>query len=181
MSAATVETALLRRELAADLGRGGYVLHASTQLRDRRYFEKALVLSRPGLVQRAAKLLAVLVPGECERLAVTTVPAAVLGGAVAHEIGVPLLLGELRDAAITFEGEAYPGMNALLLEDVLHTGSWALRGAQALIRNDARLLGVVGLLDRDIGAAQRLADAGISLRTLFVERELLGPERVAEP
>ncbi|MDO8210159.1 hypothetical protein [Conexibacter sp. CPCC 206217] len=164
----------LRAELAADLGRGGYVLRAGGAPHERRWFEKALVLSRPGLLQRAAALMAALLPPGCERLAVTSVPSAALGAALAQATGVPLLLGSTRDdGTIAFEGEAYPGMRTVLLEDVVCTGGWAARGAAALREQGAELSAVVALLDRDAGAATRLADAGVPLRALFGERELL--------
>jgi hypothetical protein len=86
----------MRRELAADLGRGGYVYHASgdqVSASADRYFEKALVLSRPGLVARSARLLVDLVSDDCERLAVTDAATATLGSAIAQETGLPLLLG----------------------------------------------------------------------------------------
>jgi orotate phosphoribosyltransferase len=37
----------------------------------------------------------------------------------------------------------------------------------------ATVLGIVCLLDRENGAAQRLADGGVWLRPLFLESELL--------
>jgi hypothetical protein len=40
----------LRRELAADLGRGGYVLQKGEGSEVQRYFDKALVLCRPALL-----------------------------------------------------------------------------------------------------------------------------------
>ncbi len=165
---------LLRRELAADLGRGAYVLCAGGPARERRYFQKALVLSRPGLVRRAAQLLAPLVPAGCECLAVTSVTTAVLGGAVAHATGVSLLLGApSADGALAFEGEVYPGLHAVLLEDVVHTGEHAVRGVRALQSAGVVPIGVLALLDRELTAPQRLGDTGVPLRALYAESELL--------
>lgn len=172
--ALTVGRDELRRELAADLGRGGYVLRAAAEPGDRRYFDKALVLSRPGLLTRAAKLLADILPDSCERIAVTDVPSAALGTALSQATGVPLLLGRSgADGAVAFDGERYRGVKAALLEDVVFTGEVATTGAEALRALGAEVQGVISLLDRDAGGAQRLADAGFGLRTLFTERELL--------
>ena len=83
----------LRRELAADLGRGGYVLQVGDEQNAERYFEKALVLCRPGLLARAADLISDLLPEACERIAVNGVSACALGTALSLITGVPLLLG----------------------------------------------------------------------------------------
>ena len=173
----TVAREELRRELAADLGRGGYILRPSGsdgERGDRRYFDKALVLSRPGLLARAAKLMAEFLPPTCERIAVTGVAAATLGTALSQATGVPLLLGRIgAEEQVSFDGERYRGVQAVLLEDVVYTGGRALLGARALAEFDADVLGVICLLDRNFGGAQRLADARFSLRALFTEAELL--------
>jgi orotate phosphoribosyltransferase len=165
----------LRRELAADLGRGGYVLRPSEHSpAGDRYFEKTFVLSRPGLLSRAARLLADELPRSSECIAVTSVPSAALGAAVAQVTGVPLLLGRLEpEERVSFDGEHYRGMRAVLLEDVVFTGRRALAGATALTALGADVAGVQCLLDRDFGGAQRLADAGFGLRSLFSESDLL--------
>lgn len=164
----------LRQELAADLSRGGYVFHEHEDAAADRYFEKHLVLSRPGLLTRAARLLADLVPGETERLAVVGVAAATLATALSQQTGIPLLLGRQRaDGEIRFDGERYTDIKCLLVEDVVFTGRQALLGTEALVAIDATVLGVICLLDRENGGAQRLADAGRSLRALFLEAELL--------
>jgi orotate phosphoribosyltransferase len=163
----------LRLELAADLARGGYVYPAPEGGPPRRYFDKYLVLSRPGLLGRSARLLADLVPPECERLATTGVAAATLGTALSQETGIPLLLGRDADTGISFVGEIFSDFKALLLEDVVHTGQRALRGVEALERCGADVLAVTCLLDRQGGGAQRLADRGVNLRSLFTEAQLV--------
>lgn len=162
----------LRLELAADLARGGYV-YRDPEAGGDRYFDKYLVLSRPGLLGRAARLLAELVPQECERIATTGVAAATIGTALSQETGIPLLLGRDAGERISFDGELFSRVKVLLLEDVVHTGARALRGVQALQARGAELLEVVCLLDRQAGGAQRLADAGVNLRPLFTEAQLV--------
>lgn len=176
MSAAdlfTVTRDELRSELAADLSRGGYVYRATADATSERYFDKYLVLSRPGLLTRSARLMAELVPADCDRIAVTGVAAGSLGTALSQETGVPLLLGLDGGARIDFGGERFSRVSAVLLEDVVHTGRRALAGAEALKAIGATILGVVCLLDREAGGLQRLAEAGYPLRALFAESELL--------
>lgn len=137
-----------------------------------RYFDKFLVLSRPGMLTRAARLLAVMVSEDCERLAVTGVPSTALGTALAQETGVALLLSD-GEQPVTFGGELFAGTRVTLVEDVVFTGRRALAGARALRGAGAEVLDVLCLLDRQSGAAQVLAGEGLPLRTLFTETELL--------
>jgi orotate phosphoribosyltransferase len=171
----TVSREQLRHELAADLSRGGYVYRASEREgAGERYFDKYLVLSRPGLLARSARLMADLIPEECERIAVTGVAAGSLGSALAQETGVPLLLGlDGGGKRLHFGGESFAGVKVVLLEDVVFTGQRALAGIQALDGIGADVLAAVCLLDREAGGAQRLADAGHPLRALYAESELL--------
>jgi orotate phosphoribosyltransferase len=163
-----------RQELAADLSRGGYVFHESGDAPAERYFEKHLVLSRPGLLTRSARLLADMVPADTERLAVVGVAAATLATALSQHTGIPLLLGRQgADGKVQFDGEHYSDVKCLLVEDVVFTGGQAQRGVEALVAMGATILAIACLLDRENGAAQRLADAGASLRPLFLESELL--------
>jgi orotate phosphoribosyltransferase len=164
---------LIRAELAGDLSRGGYVLRADDErTRDRRYFDKFLVLCRPGLLARAARLLAGMVSEDCERLAVTGVPSAALATALAQEAGIALLLSD-DERPGSFGGELFAGTRVTLVEDVVFTGQRALAGARALREAGAEPLDVLCLLDRQSGAAQLLAGDGVPLRALFTETELL--------
>ena len=128
----------LRRELAADLGRGGYVLQAGTGENAERYFEKALVLCRPGLLARAADLLSDLLPETCERIAVNGVSASALGTALSLVTGVPLLLGGPTTDGLSFQGDLHRAAKVVLLEDVVFTGERALSGARALAERARR-------------------------------------------
>jgi orotate phosphoribosyltransferase len=164
----------LRRELAADLGRGGYVLRESEKQGTERYFDKALVLCRPGLLGRAADLIADLLPESAELIAVNGVPASALATALSLATGVPLLLGSsTSDEDVRFEGDLHSTAQVILLEDVVFTGARALAGARELARRGADVQAIVCLLDRDFGASRVLADAGFPLRPLFNESELL--------
>jgi orotate phosphoribosyltransferase len=129
-------------------------------------------LCRPGLLTRAARLLADLVSEDCERLAVTGVPSTALGTALAQEAGLPMLLRDDSEPW-TFGGELSAGTSVSLVEDVVFTGHTALAGVRALRDAGAKPLEVLCLLDRQSGAAQLLATDGVPLRPLFTEAELL--------
>ncbi len=172
----SVTTDQLRAELAADLSRGGYVYReqVAPDGGGRRYFDKYLVLSRPGLITRAARLLIDLLPGDCERIAVTGIASSALGASLSQETGVPLLLGLDEGAqGLRFGGETFSRIRAVLLEDVVFTGRRALAGAQSLAAAGASVSTVLCLLDCEAGGARRLAEAGYPLRSLFTEAQLL--------
>jgi orotate phosphoribosyltransferase len=137
----------------------------------RLYFEKFLVLCRPGLLARAARLLANMVSEDCERLAVTDIPSTALATALAQETGLPLLLADDRRGR--FGGELSAGTRVTLVEDVVFTGATAFAGTGALRAAGAQPLEVLCLLDRQHGAAQLLAGENLPLRALFTEAELL--------
>jgi orotate phosphoribosyltransferase len=64
-------------------------------------------------------------------------------------------------------------MKVVLVEDVVHTGQRALTGVRALRTRGADVVDAVCLLDRQVGGAQRLSEAGVNLRPLFTEKQLL--------
>jgi orotate phosphoribosyltransferase len=139
---------------------------------DRRYFDKFLVLCRPGLLTRAARLLVDLVSEDSDRLAATAAPPTALATALAQESGLPLLL-PANGSAEGFGGELSVGTRVTLVEDVVFTGGTALAGVRALRDAGVEPLEVVCLLDRQAGGAQLLAGDGVPLRALFSETELL--------
>ncbi len=130
------------------------------------------MLCRPGLLSRAARLLAGMVSDDCERLAVTSIPSTALATALAQETGLALLLANDARAG-GFGGDLSAGTRVTLVEDVVFTGETALEGTRALRAAGAEPLGVLCLLDRQAGGPQLLARAGVPLRALFTEAELL--------
>lgn len=169
----TVSREQLRTELAVDLARGGYVYFDGDDGALTRYFNKYLVLAKPGLVARAAQLLGNLLTEECERIVVTSIASAVLGAAVAQLTGIPMLLATDQKGVVRFGGETFPRVQAILVEDVVHTGGRALMGVQGLATAGATATTVICLLDRQAGATGLLADAGFTLRALFTEQQLI--------
>ena len=155
-----------RLALAGDLGRGGYLRGAYALAP--RWFQTDLVLTRPGVLDRCATLLAAAVPDDADRLAARGACAVALATAIALQTGALLLLGE------GFAGDAFPGARVVLIEDVLLTGASARASAAVLAAAGLDVQGVLGVLDREQGAAAALAADGLTLTTLFTETELLG-------
>ncbi len=168
-----------RGELARDLVaaawlEGDFVLRSGR--RSKYYFDKYLFETQPGILRRVAKLLAELVPPETQRLAAPELGAVVLGAAVSLELDLPLVLvrKEAKDYGTTraLEGRLEPGESVTLIEDVLTTGGEAIRSAEKVREAGGDLLRLIAVLDREEGAAENLAAAGIAFAALFRRSEL---------
>jgi orotate phosphoribosyltransferase len=143
------------------------------------YFDKYLFETRPAILRRVAGLLAGLVPDQVDRLAAQAPGALALGVALSLESGLPLVI--LRpdggdDAPARIEGELYEGETLTLVEDVVVTGSRALRGVEALVAAGARVSHVLAVVDREHGARERLAAHDTVYRHVFTSTDLRIPE-----
>ena len=165
-------------ELRADIVRASYVegdFVLADGLRSTYYFDKYLFETRPAILRRLGRFLADLVPRETERLAAPALGAVALGTAVSLELGLPLVIVRLdgeRGASRTTEGELYADEAVTLVEDVVVTGSRALRAISRLGDAGARVRQVVSVLDRREGAAERFSEASVSYDHLFTPEEL---------
>jgi orotate phosphoribosyltransferase len=177
-----VDLGLSREQRLDELGRdlvnaaclhGEFVL--SSGVESTVYFDKYLFETKPGVLRRTANLLAELVPPEADRLAGCELGGVPLATAVALETGLPFLIlrkpgdGHHQRA---IEGESYAGERVVLVEDVLATGQQAAQAGQLLRSAGADIHLVVGVVDREQGATERLASVGLQLKTLFRLSEL---------
>jgi orotate phosphoribosyltransferase len=167
------------RELARDLVqaahlRGDFLLSAGN--RSTYYFDKYLFETKPAILRRLGRFLAELVPPDTDRLAAPELGAILLGGAVSMEIGLPLVLvkKEARQysTAHVIEGELHPAEKVCLLDDVVTTGTQAIRAARKLAEAGAVVNSVVVVLDREEGGGEAMAESGLWYRPLFRRRDL---------
>jgi orotate phosphoribosyltransferase len=168
------------KELSRDLvnaayQRGNFVL--SSGVTSRYFFDKYLFETKPGILRRVATFLAEMIPPGVDRLAGAESGAIALVTAVALETGLPFVIvkSEIRNPPTSrlVEGELYPGEQAVVIEDVVTTGSQAVRVARQLGRAGAGVKLVLAVIDREEGAAQTITAAGFPMRALF-RREDLG-------
>ncbi|HEV2953949.1 MAG TPA: orotate phosphoribosyltransferase [Candidatus Dormibacteraeota bacterium] len=154
--------------------RGDFVLRSGR--RSNVYFDKYLFETQPAILRRVGRELAALVPPGTQRLAAPELGAILLGGAVSMETGLPLILvrKEAKDygTAKVFEGILEAGERVTLIEDVLTTGGEAVRAAQRLREAGAELIALIAVLDREEGAAEGLAAAGIPYTPLLRRSQL---------
>ncbi len=71
------------------------------------------------------------------------------------------------------EGRLEKGMRIVIVEDVVTTGGSLLRAADAIENGGGVIAAVHVLVDREEGAAERIAGAGYEFRSLFKVGELL--------
>src|SRR3954469_9867660 len=140
------------------------------------YFDKYMLTTRPAILRRIAEALAAMVPPDTDRLAGAELGAVPLATAVSLELGLPCLFvrksARAYGTAASFEGEIYPGERVVVLEDVLTTGSEAIRSARALREFGANVVEILGVIDREEGAAANIAAAGFHVRALFSRSSL---------
>lgn len=167
------------RELGRDLVKasylkGDFVLRSGK--RSNRYFDKFLFETQPELLKRIGAQLAELVPKPTQRLAAPELGAVLLGGAVAMETGLPLILVRKEPkgygTARQLEGRYEPGEQVTVIEDIVTTGGDSLRSIQVL--RDAGLVPIhlTVVLDRGEGGEENIAQAGIPYSPLFRIQDL---------
>lgn len=72
------------------------------------------------------------------------------------------------------EGGLPAGARVVVVEDSVTTGGSLLRALEAVAAHGAIILGVLALVDRQEGGAERLTGAGYDFRTVFTAKQLLG-------
>lgn len=66
-----------------------------------------------------------------------------------------------------------PGQNVCLLEDVITTGGTLLKAVERVRDQGLNIVSIMGVLDREQGGRENLAQAGFDLRCIFTRQELL--------
>ncbi|MDQ6773397.1 MAG: orotate phosphoribosyltransferase [Candidatus Dormibacteraeota bacterium] len=153
---------------------GDFVLRSGR--RSRYYFDKYLFETQPGILRRVGRELARLVPAGTQRLAAPELGAVLLGGAVSMELELPLVLVRKEVKAYgtsrALEGVLEPGDRVTVIEDVLTTGGAALDAIAKVRAAGGEVLALVGVLDREEGAAEAVAGLGVPFRPLFRKSDL---------
>ncbi len=106
-------------------------------------------------------------------------PIALAVALASHQAGRALRCFTVRKSAKEhgrgrrIEGSFEPGDRVLVIEDVVTTGGSALRAVAALRQEEARIAGVLALVDRAQGGREKIEEAGLSLTSVFSIEELL--------
>ena len=166
--------ALARDLVAVAYLKGDFVLRSGR--RSSVYFDKYLFETRPAILRTLGQELAQLVPAGVDRLAAPELGAVLLGGAVMMETELPLVIvrKETKEYGTSkpVEGVLEAGDRVCLIEDVLTTGGEALKAAERLRGLGAEVVRLVAVLDREEGAAEAIAAAGLEYQPLFRKSDL---------
>ena len=165
---------LARDVVAAAWLEGDFVL--SSGRRSPYYLDKYLFETRPGILRRVGRHLGQLVPAGTGRLAAPELGAVLLGAAVSLELDLPLVLvrkeAKEHGTRRAIEGVLEAGDRVTVIEDVLTTGGEAIRAIEKVRAAGAIVVGLVAVLDREEGAAERLHRLGVPFTPLFRKSDL---------
>src|ERR671921_835411 len=143
------------REIGALLGQvdfGPFVL--SSGERSSFYVDKYLFSTEPNLLRDVADALATAIPGGVERLAGVELGAVPLVVATALATGLPYVIVRKTakehgsSAGRSIEGNLEKGERVALVEDVVTTGTQAVRAARSLEETGSEVVMIVAVLDR---------------------------------
>ncbi|MEV6325984.1 phosphoribosyltransferase family protein [Nocardia sp. NPDC051787] len=173
-----VPAKLTARIRAAAIRHGQFKLPSGEVLEE--YFDQYALAADPLLLRDTANALARELPGRTESIigiALGGVPLAVALSAVTGVRAgfyrpVPKPYGTFRQ----IEADIVSGNRVVLIDDVVRSGAQILRAADVLSETGASVVGVVCLLDRELGGRERLARRGIELRPLLTPSTLYGIE-----
>ena len=130
----------------------------------------------PAILKAIAREIAGILDDDIDRIAGTELGAVALAAAVSLETGVPFVIA--RKAAKDYgtskaiEGEFRPGEKVVLVEDVMTTGGAAIKAALMLREKGLDVIEVIGVIDREQGAAENFAQEGLKYRALFTKTDL---------
>lgn len=153
---------------------GDFVLRSGK--RSKYYFDKYLFETRPEILGPLAEEIAKLLPPDTEKLAGPELGAVPLTTAVALKTGLPFVI--VRKGAKGYgtskpvEGLLEEGETVVMIEDILTTAGAAIEAAEGLRGMGVTVQKLIGVLDREEGAAENLNKANIPYAALFTKTSL---------
>jgi uridine monophosphate synthetase len=147
------------------------------------YIDLRLLASHPGVLRQVAHAYAELLRRELGigesgiRLAAIPYAALPIGTAVALELDLPLIYPRKEakgyGTARQIEGEFEPGERAIVLDDLITTGSSKLAAIEPLKAAGLQVRDVVVLIDREQGGREELEATGYRLHAVLRLSEML--------
>jgi orotate phosphoribosyltransferase len=147
------------------------------------YLDKYLFSTRPEVLRHLGRLFAERTRDieretgqRIQRLAGAELGGIPLVAAASLETGLPCIF--VRNAkkdygtAKQMEGKLERGERIVFVEDVATTGGQALEAVKVLRDAGADVMAVIATIDRQEGAAENMAAAGVRFEALFTKRDL---------
>ncbi len=147
-------------------------------------FDKYAFESDPRLLREIARALAALLPDQADAVAGLEFGGIPLAIVVSQVCGLPTVF--VRKQAKTYstrrlvEGIEINGKRLIAIEDVISTAGQAIESVRELREQGAQIETVLCVIDREAGDADRLAEHGLQLRSLFRMAEL-SAARASDP
>ena len=135
------------------------------------YFDKYRFESDPELLREIAAHLADLIPEGTQRLIGLEMGGIPLATALSIETGIKA--GYCRKkakeygTALQVEGGVERGESVTIIEDVITSGGAAIDAIHALRAMDITILGLICVVDREAGAAEKFQELKVDFRPLF--------------
>ena len=142
------------------------------------YLDLRQLVSHPGLLAEVSKAYLSLLHGlEFDRLAALPYAALPIATAVSLQSGWPMLYPRKEVKAYgtkaEIEGIYEPGEKVVVIDDLATTGGSKFEAIEKLTAAGLRVEDVVVLVDRQSGAGEALAEAGIHLHAVLTLSGLL--------
>jgi orotate phosphoribosyltransferase len=140
------------------------------------YFDKYAFESDPRLLREIAEALALLLPDQADAVAGLELGGVPLATVVSQVCGLPTVF--VRKQAKTYgtgrlaEGIEIHARRLVAIEDIITTAGQVIESTHELRKRGAQLETVLCVIDREAGGADRLAEHGLRLRSLFTMAEL---------
>jgi orotate phosphoribosyltransferase len=177
----------LARRLRATCGLSGHFVLRSGEVSDF-YFDKYLFEADPELLRAVAEQSSALIPEGTEVLAGLELGGVPISTALSLLTGMPQVMvrkeAKAYGTAKLAEGLDISGRRLTVIEDVITTGGQVVLSTEDLRARGAIIDTVLCVVDRRPAGglgADRLADAGLSMRALFTLDEILGAARTELP
>ncbi len=180
--AETNHVALARRIVARAHLTGQFTLRSGA--RSDSYFDKYALEADPVLLREIAQALAALLPDQPDAVAGLELGGVPLATVLSQVTGLPTVF--VRKRAKTYgtrrlaEGIEINSKRLVVVEDVITTAGQVIESVRELRERGAQIETVLCVIDREAGGADRLAEQGLQLRSLFAMGEL-SAARASDP
>lgn len=140
------------------------------------YLDKYLFSTQPDILAALGQMFAERVPQGVTRLAGAELGGIPLVAAASMASGLPsvLIRNQKKNygTAKQLEGKLEAGDTVMLVEDVCTTGGQILEAAKVIEAVGARVVKIVGTIDREEGARENIQAAGYPFEALFTKTDL---------
>jgi orotate phosphoribosyltransferase len=146
-------------------------------LTSKEYFDKYRFESQPKLLKEIAVQMKPLIPPGTQALAGLEMGGIPVATALSLETGIPVIFvrkeaKEYGTCRIAEGIESLKGVQLCVIEDVITTGGQVIISAEDLRKEGALVKDVLCVISRQQGGEEKLAAAGLNMKSLFTQADL---------